>query len=193
MNRTVLKGDIVSSESLTEIKTIKNGYICLERGRIVSVSDTLPEEFADAVLYDYSDMLIMQSFCDMHLHAPQYPMLGMGMDLPLLEWLNTYTFPEECKYANPEHARRMYRRFVHELWLQGTMRAAVFGTIHPEATRILADLFVQAGMGAFIGLVGMDRNSHENLLNTTEQLMEGMRMLKAHLDEYGNNGLVSNA
>ncbi|MFR6692608.1 MAG: hypothetical protein ACLUS6_00555 [Dysosmobacter sp.] len=35
----------------------------------------------------------MQSFADMHLHAPQYPMLGMGMDLPLLDWLNTYTVP----------------------------------------------------------------------------------------------------
>ena len=73
--------------------------------------------------------------------------------------------------------------------MQGTMRSAVFGTIHPESTRILADLFIQAGMGAYVGIVGMNRNAPETLRNTTDELMDGMRMLKAHLDEHGN-GLV---
>lgn len=74
--------------------------------------------------------------------------------------------------------------------MQGTMRSAVFATIHPESTRILADLFIQAGMGAMVGLVGMNRNSPDTLQNTTAEVMDGMRMLKAHLDEHGN-GLVT--
>jgi len=139
---------------------------------------------------DFGDKILIPAFNDLHVHAPQYRNMGLALDLELLPWLNTYTFPEESKYADPEYARRMYRRFVHELWMQGTMRSSVFGTIHPESTRILADLFIQAGMGAYVGLVGMNRNSPDTLQNTTEDLISGMRMLKAHLDEHGNEGLV---
>lgn len=188
----IYRANILYTPTPDHLEIIPHGYVVVgSNGVIEGVYKELPENMDwRRQLIDFGDKLLIPAFNDLHVHAPQYRNLGLALDLELLPWLNTYTFPEECKYADPEHARRMYRRFVHELWLQGTMRAAVFGTIHPEATRILADLFVQAGMGAFIGLVGMDRNSHENLLNTTEQLMEGMRMLKAHLDEYGNNGLV---
>ena len=54
---------------------------------------------------DCGDALIVQSFADLHLHAPQYPMLGMGMDLPLLDWLNAYAFPTEARFADPDYAR----------------------------------------------------------------------------------------
>ncbi len=33
-----------------------------------------------------------------HVHAPQYTFRGIAMDLELLDWLNTYTFPEESNY-----------------------------------------------------------------------------------------------
>ena len=59
-------------------------------GTIKSVEKSLPQHI-DAEVIDYGGKLIMPSFVDMHLHAPQYPMLGMGMDLPLIDWLNTYT------------------------------------------------------------------------------------------------------
>ena len=74
--------------------------------------DRLPLEYATAPLVDYGQALVMQSFADMHLHAPQYPMLGMGMDLPLLEWLDTYTFPTEARFADTDYACRIYRRLA---------------------------------------------------------------------------------
>lgn len=58
----------------------------------------------------------------MHLHAPQYPMLGMGMDLPLLDWLNTYTFKTEARFADTDYARRVYRRLAGDLITNGTTR-----------------------------------------------------------------------
>ena len=61
---------------------------------------------------------------DMHVHAGQYHNQGISMDLALLEWLNNYTFPEEAKYSDTSYARRMYSRFVHDLWRYGTMRTA---------------------------------------------------------------------
>ena len=32
---------------------------------------------------------------DTHVHAPQYQFTGTATDLPLMEWLQTYTFPAE--------------------------------------------------------------------------------------------------
>ena len=36
-------------------------------------------------------------FIDCHIHAPQYSYTGNGLDLPLMQWLETYTFPAEAR------------------------------------------------------------------------------------------------
>lgn len=187
----IYRANIIHTPTPGRLEIIEHGYIVVKsNGLIEGVYKDLPSDLDwRRQVMDFGDKLLIPAFNDLHVHAPQYRNLGLALDLELLPWLNTYTFPEETKYADPEYAGRLYRRFVHELWMQGTMRSAVFGTIHPESTRILADLFIQAGMGAYVGLVGMNRNAPETLRNTTDELMDGMRMLKAHLDEHGN-GLV---
>ena len=95
--REILKGNIIDTPALGQLRVREQGYLLLENGRIRGVCDSVPEDWADAAVHDYGDGLIMQSFADMHLHGPQYPMLGMGMDLPLMDWLDTYTFPVEAR------------------------------------------------------------------------------------------------
>ena len=188
----IYRANIIYAPTPGKLEIIPHGYIVVKSsGLVEGIYTELPENMDwRRQVMDFGDKILIPAFNDLHVHAPQYRNMGLALDLELLPWLNTYTFPEETKYADPEYARLMYRRFVHELWMQGTMRSAVFGTIHPEATRILADLFIQAGMGAYVGLVGMNRNSPETLQNTTDELMDGIRNLKAHLDEHGNAGLV---
>ena len=188
----IYRANIIYTPTPQKLAIIPHGYVVVKsNGLIEGIYTELPENIDwRRQVMDFGDKLLIPAFNDLHVHAPQYRNMGLALDLELLPWLNTYTFPEETKYANPDYARRLYRRFVHELWMQGTMRSAVFGTIHPESTRILADLFIQAGMGAYVGLVGMNRNSPETLQNTTEEVMDGLRMLKAHLDEHSPNGLV---
>ena len=188
----IYRANIIYTPTPQKLAIIPHGYVVVKsNGLIEGIYTELPENIDwRRQVMDFGDKLLIPAFNDLHVHAPQYRNMGLALDLELLPCLNTYTFPEETKYANPEYARRLYRRFVHELWMQGTMRSAVFGTIHPESTRILADLFIQAGMGAYVGLVGMNRNSPETLQNTTEEVMDGLRMLKAHLDEHSPNGLV---
>lgn len=160
---------------------VKDRFVILERGYVAVSSDGLvegtysdiPAHLASAEVIDFGDRLLIPAFCDLHVHAPQYRNMGLAMDLELLPWLDTYTFPEEKKFADIHYAERIYRRFVHELWMQGTMRSAVFATIHPEATALLASLFQQAGMGAYIGLVGMNRNCPPDLSNTTAEVVDG--------------------
>jgi len=37
---------------------------------------------------------LMPGLIDCHAHAPQYCNCGIGLELELLDWLNTYTFKE---------------------------------------------------------------------------------------------------
>jgi guanine deaminase len=54
----------------------------------------------------------MPGMIDTHIHAPQYPNAGKGLDRGLLEWLTTYTFPTEAKFQELDFAKAVYRRVV---------------------------------------------------------------------------------
>lgn len=164
-----------------ELKVLEHGYVVVgDDGNVIDTYQTLPERYATEPVIDFGDQLLMPAMNDLHVHAPQYRNHGIAMDMELLPWLNTYTFPEESKYRDVKYAERMYRRFVHDLWSVGTMRAAVFATIHPEATCLLADLLHEAGMGGMVGLVGMDRNGSETLSDTAEEAVAGTKQLIEH-------------
>lgn len=95
---------------------------------------------------------------DLHLHAPQYAFHGMYMDLELLDWLNTVTFPEEARYADLNYAEKAYSIFTDDIKHSATTRASIFGTLHVDATELLMDLMEKTGLKTFIGKVNMDRN-----------------------------------
>jgi len=87
----------------------------------------------------------------------------MGMDMELLEWLNTYTFPEEAKYVDIDYAAKAYGMFTEDLRNGATTRACIFATMHREATELLMDLLEKTGLKTMVGKVNMDRNSPDNL------------------------------
>ena len=90
---------------------------------------------------------------------PQYPMLGMGMDLPLLDWLNAYAFPTEARFADTGYAREIYSRLARELIANGTTRVCMFSSLHTDATLILMEELEKAGVTGYVGKVNMDRNA----------------------------------
>ena len=85
------------------------------------------------------------------------------MDLELLEWLETNTFPEESKYQDLEYAEKSYRIFTDHIRRSATTRVCAFATIHNEATLLLMDQLEEAGIAAMVGKVNMDRNSPDYL------------------------------
>lgn len=101
-------------------------------------------------------LCVLPGFVDLHIHAPQYPQLGVALDRPLETWLQDYTFPLEARFADLAFARRAYRWLVRDLLAQGTTTAVMFGTVHLDATRLLVDLCLEAGLRAVIGKVAMD-------------------------------------
>ena len=180
----IYKGHLLYTPERTGFEVIENGYVAVKDGRIVAVSSRLSDlDTSNANLVDLGDRLLIPAMCDMHVHAPQYRNQGMCMDLELLTWLNAYTFPEEEKFADTAYAERIYRRFVRDLWRNGTMRAAVFATIHADSTRLLMHLFEEAGMGAMVGKVDMDRNCPEALCETVDEAVAANELLAAAFND----------
>jgi hypothetical protein len=58
------------------------------------------------------DQFIIPGFVDTHIHAPQVPNIGLGLDLPLMDWLNVYTFPLETEYKDDAFAKHVYEKVV---------------------------------------------------------------------------------
>lgn len=163
MRRFVMKGNICYSNDNKELCVIENGYVVSEDGICLGVYEQLPEKYQMIPCYDYTDRLIIPGFTDLHVHAPQYSFRGLGMDLELLDWLNTHTFVEEAKYQELAYAEKAYDIFADDMRKSATTRACVFGTIHNEATLLLMEKLEEAGIKGFVGKVNMDRNSPDYL------------------------------
>jgi guanine deaminase len=99
---------------------------------------------------------LLPGFVDLHVHAPQWPQLGLALDLPLEEWLQACTFPLEARYADTAFANETYQSLVDGLLANGTTTALYFATIHLAATQKLADICLSRGQRALIGRVAMD-------------------------------------
>ncbi len=182
----IIKGNIVHAAAPGKVTVYEGGCIVLrDDGTIDAVLEKVPASCSAEVI-DYGERLIMQSFADMHLHAPQYPMLGMGMDLPLIDWLNAYTFPVEAHFSDLAYAREVYRRLARELIAHGTTRVSMFSSLHTDATLVLMEELEKVGVVGYVGKVNMDRNGGKNLQETTEESKrETLRWLDACADFKG--------
>jgi len=182
--KKIYKAHILYTKDKDHFEVLENGYVAVDTdGRVTGVAADLASLGADASqcrnaeIIDFGDRLLIPAMNDLHVHAAQYRNQGIAMDLELMEWLQEYTFPEEMKYADTVYAERMYRRFIRDLWRVGTMRACTFASIHTESTRMLMHLFREAGMGALVGKVAMNRNCPEGLSESVEEMVKGYESL----------------
>ena len=159
----ILKGDICYSKDLHSLHTQADGYAVCVEGISAGVYETLPPAYAHLPLLDYSGMLILPGLTDLHMHAPQYAFRALGMDLELLDWLNTHAFPEEAKYKDPAYAEKAYGPLMQALVKGPNTRICLFSTLHTPATILLMDMLEASGLVSMVGKVNMDRNSPPDL------------------------------
>ena len=164
-----LKGTICYSKNQKELVFHKDSYVVCENGLCAGVFSQLPEEYKSIPVEDMGDRLIIPGFTDLHLHAPQYAYRGTGMDLELLDWLNTITFPQEARYADLDYAKKAYSIFVDDLKHSFTTRACIFATLHRPATELLMDMLEESGLATMVGKVNMDRNGTPELQEESAQ------------------------
>ena len=182
----LVHGDLCFSTAPRHIETMEASYLHVKDGKCISCYKELPEALSSLEIKDYSGNLIIPGMVDLHLHAPQYAYRGTKMDLPLLDWLNSNTFPEEAKYEDMNYAKAAYENFVEDLKESPTTRAVIFATLHKEATLCLMDLLEKSGLETMVGKVNMDRNSPDYLTeHSAEEALENTRnWLQAIPEDY---------
>ena len=159
MTGFILHGDIVYADQPKTLTTTANSYAVCADGICKGVFPSVPDEFAGLPVHDYAGQLILPGMVDLHVHAPQYAYRGLGMDLELLDWLQTYAFPEERKYRELDYADRAYDMFADAMQKSATTRAVIFGTIYRQSDEMLMEKMERTGIVSFVGKVNMDRNA----------------------------------
>ena len=126
------------------------------QGRIAGAQVQTPGP--DWQLIDHRGKLLMPGFIDTHVHAPQLDVIashGAG----LLDWLETYTFPAEQRWADPAVAQAGAAYFLDALLAHGSTAAVVFPTVHAGSADALFAAAQQRGMRLVAGKVLMDRHA----------------------------------
>ena len=166
----VIKGNICQTKTPKELDIYEKAFAVCVDGISRGVFDALPKEYANLPLYDYGDALIFPGMVDLHVHAPQYAFRGLCMDLELMDWLNSYTFPEEEKYENLDYAKKAYGMFVEAMKKGATTRSCIFATRHRYATELLMEQMEESGLVSYVGKVNMDREASEALTEESAKM-----------------------
>lgn len=148
----------------------EDGLMLVENGQIVALgnAEDLIGSLADDVeIVSYKDALITAGFIDTHIHLPQTGMVGSYGE-QLLDWLNTYVFPCEKQFADPEHSAQVADIFLKELLRNGTTTALVFGSRHKESVEALFSAAEKLNLRLIAGKVMMDRNAPDYLVDTAQ-------------------------
>ena len=80
-----------------EERILKNHYIEIEKGRIISIKENDEKYFlrnSDRV-FRFDDLVIIPGFVQTHIHLCQTLFRGLADDLELLDWLQLRIFPFE--------------------------------------------------------------------------------------------------
>ena len=161
---------------------IENGVIAAI-GAYATVKADAPEGVEEI---DHRPNLTLPGFIDTHIHFPQMQVIG-SYAANLLEWLNTYTFPEECKFVETAHAERIAVHLFDELLRHGTTTAAAYCSVHKTSADAFFAESLKRGTLMIGGKVMMDRNAPQGLLDTPELGYDETRAVIAQWHGKGRN------
>ncbi|MET3660483.1 guanine deaminase [Aquamicrobium ahrensii] len=159
----------------------EDGGLLVREGRIVatgSYTEVAAKAGEDARKVDHRPHLLMPGFIDAHAHFPQMQVIA-SYGAELLEWLNTYTFPEETKFLNAQHGRRIARLFLDEMIRHGTTTVAAYCSVHKESAEAFFAESHDRNMLNIAGKVMMDRNAPDALTDTPQSAYDDSKALIA--------------
>ncbi|MCC6076657.1 guanine deaminase [Pseudomonas sp. GCM10022188] len=164
-----------------------DGLLVVENGKVARIgnaAELLPQLPAGVAVSEYPDALIVPGFVDTHIHFPQVGVIA-SYGAQLLDWLQTYTFPAEARFADPTHAREQAAFFLGELLRNGTTTALVFCTVHPQSVDAFFTEAERRGLRMIAGKVLMDRNAPEEL---TDSAASGYDESKTLIERWHGKG-----
>lgn len=165
--------------SLAEaVRHESHGAVALAGGRIVAVgpADKVRAAHPGAEVTDHGRALISPGFVDAHAHYPQTAIIA-SWGKRLIDWLESYTFPEEMQFGDPDHAAAIAARYFDLTLAAGTTTAVSYATIHPGSVDAYFAEAQRRGLRALAGKTCMDRNAPEGLRDTSQSAYDDSRRL----------------
>lgn len=193
MSATLLRGRTLTflrwPETATDLAACRyeeDGALLIRDGKIASAGAyaDVVKQAGDAKVVDHRPHLLLPGFIDAHVHFPQMQIIA-SYGAELLDWLNKYTFPEETKFQNAQHGRRIARLFLDEMIRHGTTTCAAYCSVHKESAEAFFAEAHDRNMLTIAGKVMMDRNAPDGLRDTRQS---GYDDTKALIAEWHGKG-----
>jgi guanine deaminase len=159
----------------------EDGGLLIRDGRIAAAGshgEVAAQAGAEVGRIDHRPHLIIPGMIDAHAHFPQMQVIA-SHGAELLDWLETYTFPEETKFSEPAHCRRIARLFLDEMIRHGTTTVAVYCSVHKASVEAFFGEAHARDMLTIAGKVMMDRNAPGALRDTPQSAYDDSRTLIA--------------
>jgi guanine deaminase len=154
------------------------GGVLIEGGRIAATgqAETLRRAHPEVPVTDLGQALLLPGFVDAHAHYPQTGIIA-SWGKRLIDWLNTYTFPEESRFGDAAYAAEVAARYLDLVTAHGTTTVCSYCTIHPESVDALMAEGQARGMRLAAGKTCMDRNAPDNLRDTAQTAYDASKRL----------------
>ncbi len=152
--------------------------VLVEDGKIVDLGalDRLRTAHPDADMQNWEDHLILPGFIDAHVHYPQTAIIA-SWGKRLIDWLNSYTFPEEMRFGDPDFAQDTADRYLDLTLAHGTTTVCSYATIHPESVDAIFAAAQTRGQRIVAGKTCMDRNAPDELRDTPQTAYDQSKAL----------------
>ena len=146
----------------------RRGGVLIRDGRIAETgsADALRAAHPQVPVTDHGEALITAGFVDAHAHYPQTAIIA-SWGKRLIDWLNSYTFPEEMRFGDPDHAAMVARTYFDLVLANGTTTSVSYCTIHPESVDAWFGEAGRRGLRAVGGKTCMDRDTAPTGLRDT--------------------------
>ncbi|MBN9241678.1 MAG: guanine deaminase [Mesorhizobium sp.] len=165
----------------------EDGALLIRSGKIVAAgpyAEVAKKAGEGVKTVDHRPHLILPGFIDTHVHFPQMQVIA-SYGAELLDWLNTYTFPEEKKFRDAQHGRRIARLFLDEMVRHGTTSTVAYCSVHKASAEAFFEESHARDMLNIAGKVMMDRNAPDGVLDTPQS---GYDDTKALISEWHGKG-----
>ena len=194
MTTTLLRGRTLTflrwpenAADLAACRYEEDGALLVSGGKIVAAgtySEVRAQAGEGVKVVDHRPHLLLPGLIDCHAHFPQMQVIA-SYGAELLDWLNKYTFPEETRFINAQHGRRIARLFLDEMVRHGTTTVAAYCSVHKESAQAFFAEALSRDMLVIAGKVMMDRNAPEGLRDTPQS---GYDDTKALIAEWHGKG-----
>ena len=155
-----------------------DGGVVVDAGKIIATGETadLAAAHPHADVIDHGDKLILPGLVDAHAHYPQTAIIA-SWGKRLIDWLNSYTFPEETRLGDKGYANTIARRYLDLIVAHGTTSVCTFATIHEGSVDAIFEAARDRNMAVAAGKVAMDRNAPRTLRDDVQSSYDDSKRL----------------